>query len=105
MMCFHYARYESRLTAEGEIILLAYQNRQKWDKELIMLGNYYMNKAAFGSELSSYHIEAAIAYEHCSAKNFADTNWIRILQLYEWLCKASSSPVTELNRTVAVMEV
>ena len=64
-----------------------------------------MNKAAFGDEISSYHLEAAIAYEHCTAQSFNKTNWKRILELYEWLCQISSSPISELNKTVAVMQV
>lgn len=105
LMCFHSARSNSRLTAEGEIILLPYQDRSKWNFDLIALGNDYMNKAAFGEEISSYHIEAAIAYEHCSAKSFKETNWKKILELYEWLCKISSSPIWEMNKAIAIMQV
>ena len=86
LMCFHASRSESRLTPEGDIILLPYQDRSKWNKDLITEGNNYMNKAAFGETISTYHLEAAIAYEHCSAENFSKTNWKRILELYEWLC-------------------
>ncbi len=105
LMCFHTARSESRLTTDGEIILLPYQDRSKWNFDLIYSGSEYMNKAAFGNELSSYHIEAAIAFEHCKADNFSKTNWKKILELYEWLCDISPSPISELNKTVAVMMV
>lgn len=105
LMYFHSSRSKSRLTSEGEIILLPYQDRSKWNVELIALGNQYMNKAAFGKEISSYHIEAAIAYEHCIAKSLISTNWKRILELYEWLCKISTSPISELNKTIVVMQV
>ncbi|MGH2647250.1 MAG: DUF6596 domain-containing protein, partial [Ginsengibacter sp.] len=105
LMCFHSSRSESRLTTEGEIILLPMQDRKKWDEGLIEEGNEYMNKAAFGDVVSAYHIEAAIAYEHCSAKTFKETNWKRILEYYEWLCRISPSPINELNKTVAVMEL
>ncbi|MGZ4035020.1 MAG: RNA polymerase sigma factor [Bacteroidia bacterium] len=105
LMCFHSARSESRLNVNGEIILLPYQDRSKWNLELIDLGNEYMNKAAFGGEISTYHLEAAIAFEHCIAFSYSNTNWKRILELYEWLCKITSSPVSELNKTVAIMQV
>ena len=105
LMCFHSARSGSRLTAEGEIILLPYQDRSKWNTQLIATGNQYMDKAAFGNEISSYHIEAAIAFEHCIADSFSNTNWKRILELYEWLCKIAPSPISELNKSVAVMQV
>jgi len=105
LMCYHSARTDSRMTSDGEIILLPEQDRSKWNFNLVQEGNKYLNKAAFGNSISTYHIEAAIAYEHCSAKNFKLTDWIRILQLYEWLCKISPSPVTELNKSIAVMQV
>jgi RNA polymerase sigma factor (sigma-70 family) len=105
LMCFHSARNNSRLTREGEIILLQYQDRHKWDHEMIELGNCYMSKAATGNEISPYHLEAAIAFEHCIAKDFTETNWERILELYTWLCNLSPSPISELNKVVAVMQV
>ena len=105
LMCFHSSRSDSRLTAEGEIILLPMQDRSKWDFNLILQGNEYMDKAAFGNSISTYHLEAAIAFEHCTSENFSKTNWKRILELYEWLCKISSSPITEMNKAVAVLQV
>jgi RNA polymerase sigma-70 factor (ECF subfamily) len=105
LMCFHASRSSSRLTTTGDIILLPDQDRSLWDTELINKGNEYMNKAAFGESMSTYHLEAAIAFEHCTAKKFEETNWIRILGYYDWLCKISPSPITELNRIVAVMQV
>ena len=104
LICFHSARNESRLTAAGEVILLPQQDRRKWDRNLITEGNRYMNIAAFGAEISSYHIEAAIAFEHCTAESFEKTNWPQILKLYEWLCNISPSPIAELNKVVAIME-
>jgi RNA polymerase sigma factor (sigma-70 family) len=105
LMCFHAARSESRISASGEIILLPEQDRSKWNIEMIAAGNEYMNQAAFGDVITSYHLEAAIAYEHCIAQNFAKTNWSRILDLYNWLCKIAPSPVAELNRVVALLQV
>ena len=105
LICFHSSRTESRLTAEGEIILLPYQDRSKWNFNWIAEGNEYMNKAAFGNSITSYHLEAAIAFEHCTAQTFAQTNWKQILNYYEMLCNISSSPVTEMNKAVAVMQV
>ncbi len=105
LMCFHSSRNESRLTAEGEIILLPMQNRSKWNTALIEKGNAYMNKAAFGDVLSAYHLEAAIAFEHCSATNFEMTNWKIILQYYEWLMQIAPSPVTALNKVIVLMQV
>jgi RNA polymerase sigma factor (sigma-70 family) len=105
LMCFHAARTDSRLSPEGEIILLPNQDRKKWDQELINAGNIFMNKAAFGEKISTYHLEAAIAFEHCTAATFAETNWQRILFYYNWLCNLSPSPISELNKAVAIMQV
>src|SRR5204863_1672960 len=59
LMCFHKSRSGSRLTTEGEIILLPEQDRNKWNRSLIDEGNEYMNKAAYGDSVSAYHLEAA----------------------------------------------
>ena len=103
LMCFHSARSDSRLTTDGEIILLPMQDRTKWDTALIEKGNEYLGRSAFGDIITSYHLQAAIAYEHCSASSFRETNWERILKHYELLCQVSGSPVNELNKIVAVM--
>jgi RNA polymerase sigma factor (sigma-70 family) len=105
LMCFHASRNDTRLSPAGEIVLLANQDRTKWNFELISLGNKYMEKAAFGDSVSKYHIEAAIAFEHCAAESYERTDWKRILELYDWLCAISPSPVWELNRAVAVLQV
>ncbi len=105
LMCFHSSRNESRLTPEGEMILLPAQDRRKWNKDFINEGMYYINKAAMGDQVSTYHLEAAIAYEHCTAESFEKTNWKAILHYYEWLCKISPSPVTELNKVIVVLHL
>jgi RNA polymerase sigma factor (sigma-70 family) len=105
LMCFHAARIDSRLSVQGEIILLAMQDRRKWNRQLIDEGNVYMNKAAFGDEISTYHLEAAIAFEHCAAESFEQTNWKKILNYYDWLCTIAPSPVTELNKAVVVLQI
>jgi RNA polymerase sigma-70 factor (ECF subfamily) len=105
LICFHSARSESRLSTEGDIILLPLQDRKKWNSQLIHSGIEYLNKAAFGNNISTYHLEAAIAYEHCTTTHFLKTNWSRILQLYEWLCRIAPTPITEMNKVVAVLHV
>lgn len=105
LMCFQSSRNQSRLSLEGEIILLAGQDRSKWNFERIKLGRYYMEKAAFGDSVSAYHLQAAIAFEHAMASDFEATNWQRILELYEWLCRIDPSPVSKLNRVVAILKV
>lgn len=105
LMCFHTARVDSRLTAEGEIILLPEQDRSKWNREFIDIGNQYMNRAANGPYISRYHLEAAIAYEYCIADSFEKTNWQLILERYELLCTIIDSPIVLLNKIVVIMQV
>jgi RNA polymerase sigma factor (sigma-70 family) len=105
LMCFHAARIDSRIDTNGEIILLSHQDRSKWDAALITQGNDYMNKAAFGNEVSSYHIEAAIAWEHCSAITFEQTNWQSILSYYNMLAAINPSSVVLLNRLTVIFKV
>lgn len=102
LMALLASRFESRLNTDGEIILLEEQDRSKWNTELIKLGLYYLNKSSEGNEISDYHVEAAIVAEHSIAKNFEETNWTRILQLYDILIKINSSPVVLLNRAIVI---
>src|SRR6202000_564060 len=100
-MCFHASRFEARTNQHGENILYEDQDTNLWDKQLITQGEYYLNKAAEGNELSKYHLEAAIAYWHT---NQADTveKWQNILKLYNKLLIIEYSPIAALNRTYAL---
>jgi len=105
LMCLHAARTDSRLSNEGEIILLAQQDRSRWDMKLIESGNNYLNKAAFGHALSTYHLEAAIAYEHCTAESYQQTAWQRILVYYDWLVRLQPTAIVMLNRMTIVFKI
>ena len=104
LMCFHAARIEGRLTREGELILLNQQDRSCWNEELIQKGNDLLNRAAFGDSVSPYHLEAAIAYEHCTAPTYNQTNWEAILQYYNHWLSISFDPVVYLNRCLVLLE-
>jgi RNA polymerase sigma-70 factor (ECF subfamily) len=101
LMCFHAARLDSRLDASGDIILLAQQDRSKWDLQLIAKGMTYLDQSAQGDLITTYHLEAAIAYEHCLAPTYEHTNWKKILQFYDWLESIQPNPIVALNRMVA----
>ncbi len=105
LMCFHSSRINGRLSDEGEIILLAQQDRSKWDQDLIRQGNDLMNQAAFGDRISTYHVEAAIAYEHCIAGTFEATNWTNILHYYDMLTAMHPSSVILLHRLTVIFKV
>ncbi len=105
LMYFHSSRINSRINLHGEIILLAQQDRSKWDRQLIIEGNDFLNKAAFGDNVSSYHAEAAIAYEHCIAETFEQTNWNHILLYYDLLVLIHPNSVVMLHRLTVIHKV
>jgi RNA polymerase sigma factor (sigma-70 family) len=104
LMCFHAARNEGRLAPDGAMVPLASQDRGLWDRRLVAAGEAYMERAASGDTVSAYHLEAAIAWEHCSAPAFAATAWERILGYYGRLCALGPNPMAELNRLAALLE-
>jgi RNA polymerase sigma factor (sigma-70 family) len=105
LMCFHSARINSRIDQQGDIILLAQQDRSKWNRQLIAEGIDFLNKAAFGDKISSYHAEAAIAYEHCIAATFLQTNWRNILSYYDLLAAIHPNSVVMLHRLTVIHKV
>ena len=105
LMCFHTSRMSSRIDENGDIILLAGQDRSKWNRKLIDEGNYFMNKAATGERITSYHAEAAIAYEHCAARSFDETNWKNILSYYDVLAAIQPGSIVALHRMAVIHKV
>ncbi|WP_316813741.1 RNA polymerase sigma factor [Pedobacter heparinus] len=101
LMCFHSSRFDARQGSEGEMILYEQQEEALWDKALISQGIHFLNRSARGEELSSYHIEARIAYCHCTKKDSPE-KWEEILQLYNQLLMIIYSPGAALNRTFAL---
>jgi RNA polymerase sigma-70 factor (ECF subfamily) len=63
-----------------------------------------LNRAASIEPPTHYHVEAAIAYEHCQAATFAETNWQRIVELYDWLYQLKPMPLIQLNQLIALAE-
>ena len=99
------ARFGARLGAAGEILLLEDQDRSRWNRELIAEGLAHLERAAVGEEVSAFHLEAGIASCHCLATSYDETNWARILSLYDLLAAISGSPVAALNRAVVVAKI
>ncbi|MFO0735489.1 MAG: sigma-70 family RNA polymerase sigma factor [Labilithrix sp.] len=104
LMCFHAARLAARVDPAGELVALVDQDRSKWDRALVMEGEYLLNLSARGDELSEFHLEAAIAHVHLSAPSAADTQWSVIVGLYDRLLAIRPSPVISLNRAIAVAQ-
>jgi RNA polymerase sigma factor (sigma-70 family) len=104
LMCFNAARLESRIDDEGHLVPLDEQDRSRWDVELIRRGFGCLVQSSRMEAVTAtrYHLEAAIASRHCSAKTFGDTDWQSICHLYDRLLEVAPSPMVELNRAVAV---
>ena len=100
LMCFQASRLDARLGDDGSIVLLKNQNREQWNKELISRGQDYLTSAASGEELSDYHLEAAIAACHAFAETFEQTDWSRILILYQTLSAIKPGPIVDLNKAI-----
>jgi RNA polymerase sigma factor (sigma-70 family) len=102
LLCFHAARLAGRLDDDGGLIQLEMQDRSLWDHDLIGRGFVALGRSATGSELSEYHLEAAIASLHCAAATYAATDWPQILELYDSLLRLRPSPIVALNRAIAL---
>jgi predicted RNA polymerase sigma factor len=91
------------VSADGRPVLLADQDRRRWDRLLIQRGLAALERAEHcGTALGPYALQAAIAACHARARTVEETDWLRIAALYEALAELTSSPVVELNRAVAV---
>ncbi|MBS1505889.1 MAG: sigma-70 family RNA polymerase sigma factor [Bacteroidetes bacterium] len=101
LMLFNLARFDTRFDANGKPIELEYQNRSVWNRKLISLGHHLLI-ASEDTEFSPYHLEASIAFVHCSALHFEDTDWPAICKYYEVLLKIYPSPFAEINYAVAL---
>ena len=97
------ARFPARVDQDGEPVLLEQQDRQRWDRAAIRRGSAALALATgVGRGLGAYGLQAAIAECHAKAASVGDTDWERIVLLYEALGRLTPSPVVALNRAVAI---
>jgi RNA polymerase sigma-70 factor (ECF subfamily) len=102
LFCLLAARLAARLDDDGNLLLLAEQDRGRWDRELIDEGLRWLGRSAEGEALSAWHLEAAIAARHAMAASFDETDWWSIRDLYDMLMRLGPTPVVALNRAIAV---
>jgi RNA polymerase sigma-70 factor (ECF subfamily) len=96
------SRRDARQSDSGELILLASQDRSRWDSKRIEEGLAILDRAAFLGAPGRYQLQAAIAAVHAGAATADETDWARIVLLYDRLMAIAGSPVVALNRAVAV---
>lgn len=99
---FSSARYDARFDAAGELVLLAGQDRSRWDLGTIQAANAVLLEAMSRRQPGPYQVQALIAAQHANARTADDTDWPVIVKLYQQLSAMTSSPVVEVNRAVAV---
>jgi RNA polymerase sigma factor (sigma-70 family) len=105
LMLIHAARLDARLDQRGYILLMEEQDRSKWDQRLIRRAQDFLAQSAEGTVISPFHLEAGIAFHHCTAKSYAETDWPAILRLYDALLTIHHSPVYFLNRAIVVAQI
>ena len=97
------ARFPARTGPDGEPVLLQQQDRRRWDRAAIRRGRAALARAErAGRGLGSYGLQAAIAECHATAPSVEETNWERVVLLYDALGRLAPSPVVALNRAVAI---
>jgi RNA polymerase sigma-70 factor (ECF subfamily) len=102
MMFLNKARLPARLDSSGKLNSLFDQDRSLWDQKLVGEGLQLLDLSAKGTELSEYHVEAAIAAVHAGAPSMRETNWAEIVSLYDTLLTIRPTPIVALNRAIAI---
>jgi RNA polymerase sigma-70 factor (ECF subfamily) len=102
LMLLHESRRAARTSPTGDLILLEEQDRSLWNREQIAAGIGLVDQALASGRVGPYTLQAAISTVHAQAATPAETDWARIVALYDALVQLSPSPVIDLNRAVAV---
>ena len=105
LMFLNTARTPARMDDEGNLLRLRDQDRSRWDQAIIARGMLELARSAAGSEISEYHLQAAMAACHCRAPDYQSTDWNEMLSLYDRLLEFDNSPVVALNRAVVLAEI
>ncbi len=100
----HAARLPGRVDPAGNLTPFEDQDRSRWDSARIAEGRRQLEFSATGDELTTFHVEAAIAHLHAEALSALETDWTAIVSLYDVLMHIQPSPVVALNRAVAVAQ-
>jgi RNA polymerase sigma-70 factor (ECF subfamily) len=105
LMLLNEARRASRQTADGDVVLLADQDRTLWDRDMIAEGRGLVERAFASRQVGPYALQGAIAAVHTAAPTAAETDWTEIVGLYGVLQRAAPSPIVQLNRAIAISMV
>src|SRR5204862_4427147 len=99
------SRRSSRMAPDGSLVLLAEQDRTRWDRALIEEGQAIVRGCLRRDQPGAYQLQAAINAVHADAPTVEETDWSRIAALYDQLLAVAPTPVVALNRAIAIGEV
>ena len=99
------SRRSSRTRPDGSLVLLAEQDRTRWDRDLIEEGQAIVRRCLRRNQPGAYQLQAAINAVHADATTFEGTDWSQIVALYDQLLVIAPTPVVSLNRAIAIGEV
>ncbi|SDF43964.1 RNA polymerase, sigma subunit, ECF family [Blastococcus fimeti] len=105
LMLLTASRRPARTTADGDLVLLADQDRTTWDRSLVVEGQELVRRCLRRNRPGPYQVQAAIAAVHSDAATAAATDWAQVVALYDQLLALAPSPVVTLHRAVAVAEL
>jgi RNA polymerase sigma-70 factor, ECF subfamily len=105
LMLLTESRRPARTTVDGELVLLADQDRRRWDRALVAEGQALVRECLRRGEPGPYQVQAAVNAVHSDAPTAADTDWRQVVALYDLLLALTPTPVVALHRAVAVAEV
>jgi RNA polymerase sigma-70 factor (ECF subfamily) len=105
LMLLAESRRPARVGPDGELVVLAEQDRSRWDAALIAEGQELVRRCLRRNQPGPYQLQAAIQAVHSDAATAPDTDWRQIVALYDQLLAVTPTPVVALNRAVAVAEV
>ena len=105
LLTIQHGRAAARFGPSGELVLLADQDRSRWDHGALEQGTHYLERAASLRSPGSYQLQAAIAACHAEARSWKETDWLQIVTLYGFLIEQDSSPVVRLNAAIALAQL
>ena len=105
LMLLSASRQAARCASDGELILLADQDRSLWDRRLIAEGHAIVRRCLQMNRPGPYQIQAAINAVHGDARAVEDTDWMQVLRLYDQLLSVAPTPVVALNRAAVLAEI
>jgi len=102
LMMLQAARLPARTLADGSLAVLSEQNRELWDRTLIARGMRHFEASASGNTITTYHLQAEIAAVHATSASDNETDWRKLVELYDDLYKLEPTPIVLLNRAIAI---